>query len=78
MKKAALVFAAALSTAGCYGSYGAFHALHGWNGHATSSKVGNSLIHFGLWIVPVYELSLVGDFIIFNNIEFLTGSPVFK
>ena len=79
MKTAALVVAAALTTAtGCYGSYGAFNAVHRWNGHATDSRVGNSLIHFGLWIVPVYELSLVGDFLIFNNVEFLTGSPVFK
>ena len=69
----------ALATAaGCYGSYGAFHALHKWNGHATGDKVGNSAIHFGLWIIPVYELAIVGDFLIFNNIEFVTGTPVFR
>ncbi len=39
--------------AGCYGSYGAFHSVHHWNGHATNSKVGNSAIHLGLWILPV-------------------------
>lgn len=74
----AFVAALASSSAGCYGSYGAFKSLHRWNGHATESKVGNSAIHLLLWIVPVYELSLLGDFIIFNNIEFLTGEPVFR
>ncbi len=79
MKKrlASLVVFAALAT-GCYGSYSAFHAVHKWNGKATNSKVGNSAIHFLLWVVPVYELTLLGDFIIFNNIEFLTDEPVFK
>jgi len=27
--------------------------------------------------VPVYELSLLGDLIIFNNVEFVTKKPVF-
>jgi hypothetical protein len=78
MKKrlAALVVFAALT--GCYGSYSAFHAVHKWNGKATSSKVGNSAIHFLLWVVPVYELTLLGDFLIFNNVEFVTDEPVFK
>ena len=71
-----LALVAALAT-GCYGSYGAFNAVHRWNGHATGSKIGNSAIHLGLWILPVYPLCLFGDFLIFNNIEFLTGTPVF-
>jgi hypothetical protein len=80
MKRLApLVLAAALSTtaAGCYGSYSAFHAVHGWNGHASGSKVVNSLIHFGFYVIPVYPLCLFGDLIIFNNVEFITGKPVF-
>lgn len=68
----------ATSAAGCYGSYGAFKAVHKWNGHATSNNVANSAIHFGLWVLPVYPLALLGDFIIFNNIEFITGEPVFR
>ena len=74
----ALVATLAASQPACYGSYGAFHAVHRFNGRVTGSKVVNSVIHLGLWIIPVYELSLLGDFFIFNNIEFLTGSPVFS
>lgn len=73
-----LVAAALAAQPACYGSYGAFNAVHTWNGHATNSRLANSAIHFGLWILPLYELSLLGDFLIFNNIEFLTGDRVFK
>jgi hypothetical protein len=73
-----LVAALAASQQGCYGSYGATKSLNRWNGTATGNKVANSFIHFGLWILPVYPLAIVGDFLIFNNIEFLTGDRVFK
>jgi len=82
MKKlfAPVFLAAVLSTAavGCYGSYGAFHSVHKWNGTVSNNKVANSLIHFALWVIPVYELALLGDFIIFNNVEFITDEPVFR
>jgi hypothetical protein len=75
---ASLAVALALaSQPACYGSYSAFHAVHRWNGHATGSKVGNSAIHFVFWVLPVYPLCLVGDFFIFNTIEFVTGDQVF-
>lgn len=82
MKRLALTATLAVSlsaaSTGCYGSYGAFNKVHKWNGTATNSKVANSAIHFGLWILPLYELALIGDFLIFNNVEFLTGSNPFK
>lgn len=81
MKRLApLVLAVALSSqaAGCYGSYSAFNAVHRWNRTASSNKVVNSLIHFGLWVIPVYPITIVGDFLIFNTVEFATDQPVFK
>jgi hypothetical protein len=76
MRSAALATALTVGV-GCYGSYGAFNTLHGWNGRASGSKVVNSLIHFGLWVIPVYELAILGDWLIFNNIEFISGSNPF-
>jgi hypothetical protein len=73
----ALVAALAAQPA-CYGSYSATRALHRWNGHVTASPIGNSVINFGLWVIPVYPLCFVGDFLIFNNIEFITNTSVFK
>jgi hypothetical protein len=73
-----MVTALASASAGCYGSYGAFKTVHQWNGHATGNALANSAIHLGLWVLPVYPLMLLGDFFIFNNVEFITGNPVFK
>ena len=84
MKKFAHValLATALATAttatSCYGSYGAFQKVHHWNGSVTSEKFSKSVLHFALWIIPVYELAIVGDWLIFNNIEFITGENPLK
>ncbi|WP_375325657.1 DUF3332 domain-containing protein [Flagellimonas sp. GZD32] len=58
----------------CLGSYSAFNNLREWNQGATNSRFLDNLIFWGLWIVPVYELFILGDTIIFNVIEFWSGS----
>ncbi len=73
-----VVAALAASQAGCYGSYSAFKAVNRWNGTLSRNNVVNSLIHLGLYVVPVYPIAFVGDFLIFNTVEFATGNPVFK
>jgi hypothetical protein len=73
----AFLAAALAAASACYGSYGAFHKVHAWNGKVTSNKWSNSAIHLALWIVPVYELTLLGDFLVFNTIEHFTGSNPF-
>jgi hypothetical protein len=80
MKKllAPLALSAVLvGSAGCYGSYSASKALHRANG-GIGSPVVNSLVHFVLWVIPVYPIVITGDFLIFNNVEFITGKPVFN
>jgi hypothetical protein len=72
-----VVAALAAAQPACYGSYSAFHAVHRWNGHATSNRIVNSLIHFGFYVIPVYPLVTFGDIIIFNTVEFITKKPVF-
>jgi hypothetical protein len=76
--KRLIPLAIVLGLSGCYGSYGAFKTVHRWNGHATGNALANSAIHLGFWILPVYPLCMLGDFFIFNNVEFITGNPVFK
>jgi hypothetical protein len=62
--------------AGCYGNFALFHKLHNWNG-TIGDKGVNSLIHLALWIVPIYEISILVDFFILNTIEFWSGkNPV--
>ena len=69
----ALTLVAGLSFQGCYGSFGATRAIHSWNGNV-GGKFVNTLVFWALVIIPVYELLALGDAIIFNVIEFWTGS----
>ena len=59
--------------AGCAGKYALFNKLAGGVNHL-SNKWVNSLVNLVFWIVPVYGICLLGDIIIFNTIEFWTGS----
>jgi hypothetical protein len=75
---AALAASGALASSGCYGSWSAARAVHRWNGHITQDRYVNSVIHFGLFVIPVYPIVALGDFFIFNTVEFFTGQPVFE
>ncbi|RTE54528.1 DUF3332 domain-containing protein [Arenibacter aquaticus] len=58
----------------CLGSFGAFNNLKDWNQNVSNSKFVNNLIFWGLNIIPVYGIFFVGDAVIFNVIEFWSGS----
>ncbi len=58
----------------CLGSFSAFNSLRDWNDGLTSNKFLDNLIFWALNIVPVYGLFFLGDVIIFNVIEFWSGS----
>jgi hypothetical protein len=56
------------------GSFSAFNNLKDWNQSVSDSRFVNNLIFWGLNIIPVYGLYFFGDAIIFNVIEFWSGS----
>tara|TARA_R110002072_G_scaffold151503_6_gene300928 strand:+ start:21779 stop:22357 length:579 start_codon:yes stop_codon:yes gene_type:complete len=58
----------------CLGSFSAFNSLRDWNDGLTDNKFLDNLIFWALNIVPVYGLFFFGDVIIFNVIEFWSGS----
>lgn len=58
----------------CLGSFSAFNGLRDWNDGLTNSKFIDNLVFWGLNIIPVYGLFFLGDVIIFNVIEFWSGS----
>jgi len=76
MKKAvvASMLAGSLLFSSCLGSFSAFNNLKDWNQGVTDSKFLDNLIFWGLTIVPVYPLFFLGDALIFNVIEFWSGS----
>lgn len=70
----ALSLAATLLLSGCLGSFQAFNNLKDWNMEISDSKFVNNLVFWGLNIIPVYGLFFIGDTLIFNVIEFWSGS----
>jgi hypothetical protein len=78
MKKlaAGLALAAFAATTGtaCYGKFALTDKVYVWNGHATDNKFANSALFWALVIIPVYEVTLLADFIVINPIEVITGS----
>ena len=76
MKKSIICIAMAstLLFSSCLGSFSAFNNLKDWNQGLSDSKFVNNLVFWGLNIIPVYGLFFLGDAIIFNVIEFWSGS----
>lgn len=67
-----LIGSAPVLATGCYGSFAVTKKLHTWNGGF--NKWVSALLFWGLIIIPAYELVMLGDALIFNLIEFWTGS----
>ncbi|MCA9539031.1 MAG: DUF3332 family protein, partial [Myxococcales bacterium] len=70
---AAFAFSLLGGAIGCYGKFAVTKKLHAWNG-TVGGKFVNSIVFWALVIIPVYEVLAVGDTLIFNVIEFWTGS----
>ena len=75
MKRAlvAVVLASTIAVNGCIGSFSLTNNLYKWNEKATDSKYVNSAILWVLGILPVYDITLFVDFVLFNTIEFYGG-----
>ena len=76
MKKRLLALALIATFAGtaCYGKFALVRKVYSWNGTATSNRFANSAIMWGLFIIPVYEVTSLVDILILNTIEVLSGS----
>ncbi|HET6280899.1 MAG TPA: DUF3332 family protein [Polyangia bacterium] len=78
LRRAVAFFAVAFclcSAAGCFGRFRLVNAVYDFN-RGVGHKLAESLVMWGLLIIPVYELAALGDILIFNVIEFYGGSVV--
>lgn len=57
----------------CIGSFALTNKLLSWN-NSIGSKIVNELVFIGLWVLPVYEVSVLADVVVINSIEFWSGS----
>ena len=58
---------------GCYGKFQLTKNIYDWNGKVSENRWAKSLLMWGLLIIPVYGVGMLGDAIIFNLIEFWGG-----
>lgn len=79
MKKSVKVLALTLSLcvmmSSCIGSFSLTNKLYRWN-NSMGDRFINELVFIGLTILPVYEIAVFADAVIFNTIEFWTGNNV--
>ncbi|MHC5211378.1 MAG: DUF3332 family protein [Planctomycetota bacterium] len=68
-----LVLCCAVLMSGCYGTFSLTKGLHHWNGTQVN-RWAQEGVFLLLVIVPVYGVTLLGDALIFNAIEFWGGS----
>ncbi len=76
VKKITLILGSAailVSTTGCFGSFSFTKKLYQFN-KGVGDKFIQELVFIGLVILPIYEIAAIGDVIVFNLIEFWTGS----
>ncbi len=84
MKKVSKIFVGVamastlVATTGCFGNFALTRKVYKWNdsisGDDLQGKFVKTLVMYALYIIPVYEISGAADLIIFNLIEFWTGS----
>lgn len=80
MKKVILSIALAstLLLSSCLGSFRLTNKCYTWN-KSIGDKWINELVFIGLNIIPVYDICVLADAIVFNSIEFWTGNnPIAK
>lgn len=67
------VLALALFASGCYGPFNLTRRLYNWNGQV-GTKWENEFVFIVLSWLPIYGLTVLGDAIVFNSMEFWTGN----
>lgn len=72
----AVVFATVLSlhVSGCFGSFALTRNIYGLNERISDNKFVRWLVFLGFTIIPVYGVGVLVDALVFNSMEFWSGS----
>jgi hypothetical protein len=70
---AAGILALGLGSSSCLGPDNAYGSIKNWNAGLSDQDWVNEVVFLGLHIIPVYQLALLGDIVIFNTIGYWTG-----
>lgn len=58
----------------CFGAFQLTRNVYSWNESVTPNKFAQTLLFYGMNIVPVYGAATFLDFFVFNLVEFWSGS----
>ena len=75
IRNAAMTLATVAMLSSCMGSFGLTKKVYDWN-ETVGDKWVNELVFAACCILPVYEITLFVDAIVFNSIEFWSGKKV--
>ena len=70
----AILISGATLLQSCFGGFHLTKNLYNWNDSVSNDKFVKTLVFWGMSIIPVYQIGVFGDVIIFNLIEFWSGS----
>ncbi len=71
----AIVLCASVGLTSCIGSFKLTNNVKNWNENI-GSKFVNELVFIAFHIIPVYEITMLADVLVFNSIEFWSGENV--
>jgi len=74
----ALCLGLGLGSTSCLGPDTLYSGIKNWNAEISEQDWINETLFIGMHILPVYQLALFGDIVIFNTIEYWSGDSVFK
>lgn len=72
LRNSALLLAAAFMMSSCIGSFQLTNKVKDWN-ESLGDKFINEVVFLAFHIVPVYEICIFADQVVFNSVEFWTG-----
>lgn len=63
-----------VSVSSCYGKFALTRKIYTWNGSVSENKFVQTIVMWGLMIIPVYSIGGLVDVVLLNTIEFWTGN----
>lgn len=72
LKNLTLLFCSALILSSCIGSFQLTNKVKNWNDNIGDKWI-NEVVFLAFYILPVYEVCMFADAVVFNSVEFWTG-----